>query len=365
MRLISSQENKLQETVYSIMKFIYKIAFACTMIAALASSCAKVQTSSTYEANKRYYDAWISTHHPDAKMIGESVAVISDTEGKGKSVADSNFILVNFTARYLDGTIAESTREDIAKQLGTLTNGSYYGSQIWHTTDDALTVGVERGILGSHLIKDSEVKEMKIGGKRTFTVPRWLCGKTRRAKESDYLSNSTNTSNDYIYEIEIEDAFNDVTKWQIDSMERYSAKYLNGLDTLKKGFYYKRLKEPSDTSKFSNDTTIYINYIGRLLNGTVFDTNIADSAKMHKIYSSTREYGPSEVTWNEEVSNIKLGESSVIGGWSLGISMMRAHEKAMIMFYSDYGYGISGSGESIPPYAPLIFEIEIVDNPNE
>ena len=37
------------------------------------------------------------------------------------------------------------------------------------------------------------------------------------------------------------------------------------------GFYYKQLQAPSDTTSFPKDTTIYINYTGRLLNGLVFD----------------------------------------------------------------------------------------------
>jgi len=33
------------------------------------------------------------------------------------------------------------------------------------------------------------------------------------------------------------------------------------------------------------------------------------------------------------------------------------------MFYSPYGYGTSGSGNLIPAYAPLVFEIKLVDEP--
>ena len=39
---------------------------------------------------------------------------------------------------------------------------------------------------------------------------------------------------------------------------------------------------------------------------------------------------------------------------------MKADEKGIGIFYSPLGYGHSGSGTSIPSYAPLIFEIEIV-----
>jgi FKBP-type peptidyl-prolyl cis-trans isomerase len=38
-------------------------------------------------------------------------------------------------------------------------------------------------------------------------------------------------------------------------------------------------------------------------------------------------------------------------------------EKGMGVFYSPLGYSFNGSGSSIPGYAPLIFEIEIVAKP--
>ncbi len=44
---------------------------------------------------------------------------------------------------------------------------------------------------------------------------------------------------------------------------------------------------------------------------------------------------------------------------------MRAMEKGIGIFWSDLGYGKSGSGNSIPAYSPLVFEIEIVEKPEE
>ncbi|MCP9765741.1 hypothetical protein EGI31_22630 [Lacihabitans soyangensis] len=42
-----------------------------------------------------------------------------------------------------------------------------------------------------------------------------------------------------------------------------------------------------------------------------------------------------------------------------GISKLRKGEKARIIFPSSIGYGTNGSG-SIPPYTPLIFDIEVL-----
>ena len=136
------------------------------------------------------------------------------------------------------------------------------------------------------------------------------------------------------------------------------------LDSLKFGFYYRQTAAPDSDKEFPNDTTIYINYIGRLLNGKVFDTTIADTAKRYSLYSSSSTYEPVSIKFNkDDYTQIKMGtdESDVIDGFAYTLSKMKSHESGVGIFYSGLGYGSSGSGGSIPSYSPLIFEIEIVD----
>ncbi len=75
-------------------------------------------------------------------------------------------------------------------------------------------------------------------------------------------------------------------------------------DTLKYGLYYVQHKKPGpdddDTVAFATDSTVYINYIGRRLDGQVFDTNIRDTAKRYDIFSSSSKYEPVAVTWNKD-----------------------------------------------------------------
>jgi FKBP-type peptidyl-prolyl cis-trans isomerase len=78
---------------------------------------------------------------------------------------------------------------------------------------------------------------------------------------------------------------------------------------------------------------VKVNYVGKLLNDSPFDAGSL---------------------------SVVLGSGSTIKGFEEGISKMRLGEKAIIIFPSTVGYGATGSGTTIPPYAPLIFEIEIV-----
>ena len=145
---------------------------------------------------------------------------------------------------------------------------------------------------------------------------------------------------------------------------------MNKTDSTSYGFYYQQLKEPADTHSFKADTSIYINYTGRLLNGQVFDTTIADTAKVHNIYSSSNTYSPVKITWGESYTDLTMtasgssSSSSIISGFQKTLWEMRhPYEKGVGMFFSSYGYGSSGSGNTIPSFSPLVFEIEIVDKP--
>ena len=129
-------------------------------------------------------------------------------------------------------------------------------------------------------------------------------------------------------------------------------------------YYYFESKAPMDGKRFTSDTTIYINYVGRLLNGTIFDTNIKDTAKFYGVYSASRTYAPSSVTIskgeNDELT-VKMGSSSVIDGFKEAILKMGPYAKGVSVFYSTLGYGTSGSGSTIPGYGPLRFDIEVVN----
>lgn len=353
------------------MKKAFAYIAAAAALALASAGCAKKETTATYEPSQRYFEAWLSLNHPGAERVlgtktkGEpipGVAIIDDQPGEGAPVSDSTIIFVKYVQRSLDGAIVETTEETVHQQLGTFSFKNYYGPQPWYLADDILDIGLERGIKGN-ACKDvqTSIAPMRIGGKRTFIVPCWLGNQNRFDSEDEYLSNKSK-SDDSIYEIEIVDATSDINRWQLDSMKRYSARYLGGIDTLSTGFYYLQLKEPKDTHKVANDTTMYINYTGRLLNGHVFDTNIADTAKMHHLYSASREYTPSEINWSSDPEQVKLDGSTVITGFAKAISLMKPYEKGLAMFYAPLGYNVSGSGSSIPPYAPLIFEIEFVDN---
>ena len=101
------------------------------------------------------------------------------------------------------------------------------------------------------------------------------------------------------------------------------------------GIQYRIIKEgigsvPSDKS------TVIVNYRGKLIDGTEFDSS----------YSRKE---PSE-----------FDVDKVIKGWTEVLTMMPAGSIWEVFIPSSLAYGADGSG-IIPPYSPLIFEIELID----
>jgi FKBP-type peptidyl-prolyl cis-trans isomerase len=329
-------------------------------LAALAlCGCAKAPTVGSNDSTKLYFDSWIHVYHPDATPLSLGSYVLSEKAGTGAAAgtAEQNaYVRMDYVIRSLDGTISSTSREDVAQQVGTYEETDYYGPVIWARGENYLSAGL-----------DDAITPMRVGGTRTVAVPGWLNTTARYDTLEEYMAKVTGTSS--VFDLELVEVIPDVKKWETDSVGRYVSRNFPGksvADSLKYGFYYFRTGNPSSEKEFKNDTTIYINYVARLLNGNVFDTNVKDTAKFYGLYSASRTYAPSKITWfssDGTYADIKMGESSVIDGFSYALSKMHPHEKGAAVFYSGIGYGSSGSGSSIPAYASLRFDIEIVDKP--
>ena len=62
-----------------------------------------------------------------------------------------------------------------------------------------------------------------------------------------------------------------------------------------------------------------------------------------------------------EPFTFELGVGQVIAGWDEGIALMKKGGKATLLIPSAIGYGERGAGDMIPPFTPLVFEVELID----
>ena len=108
-----------------------------------------------------------------------------------------------------------------------------------------------------------------------------------------------------------------------------------GIVTTASGLQYEIVKEGSGRQPKASDT-VRCHYEGTLIDGTVFD-------------SSYRRGMPAE-----------FGLRQVIAGWTEGVQLMK--EGSIFKFYIPYNlaYGEHGAGADIPPYAALIFKVELI-----
>jgi len=97
--------------------------------------------------------------------------------------------------------------------------------------------------------------------------------------------------------------------------------------------------------------TLYVDYTGFLLDGSIFDTSVEQVARDNGLYNQNRPYEP---------FRIELGVSMVIDGWHIALSQMREGEKAIALIPSFYAYGSRGSAPVIPPNAVLAFELDLI-----
>lgn len=120
--------------------------------------------------------------------------------------------------------------------------------------------------------------------------------------------------------------------------ERYLAENAKkeGVKTTASGLQYMVLKEGNGKRPKATDK-VKCHYEGMLVNGQLFDSSI--------------QRGEPAV----------FGLNQVISGWTEGLQLMQ--EGAKYRFFIPYhlGYGEHGAGASIPPFAALIFDVELIE----
>lgn len=335
------------------------IAVASAML--LAASCAQSETVGKNDVAERSLNAWVTyqkTLHPEYKWEQTELGswILEETVGSGAETGDPDdfpYIRYEITTYDLKGNITSTTSEALARKLNQYSATKFYGPSISYRAGNGLYAGVEE-----------LVSRMKVGGSVKALIPGWLLTYKRYSYAEDYKNKVSGT--DAIYEFRIVDSISDISGWEIDSLGRYISANtaLDPVsDSLKYGFYYIRTGAPSTEETLPSDTTVYLNYTGRLLNGKVFDTTIADTAKVHGLYSASKTYAPVQINMAAEYTDITMtsSNSSVKPGFSYAVSLMKAYEKGTAIFWSGLGYAESGVGNSIPAWSPLIFELELTD----
>ncbi len=119
--------------------------------------------------------------------------------------------------------------------------------------------------------------------------------------------------------------------------EYLAAKNLGTVERLSSGLRFIRTQTSTGTAPTTGQTA-QVGYTGKLLTDVKFDAGTFEFA---------------------------LGANRVVKGFEEGVARLKVGEKAILVFPSSLGYGKDGSYDqnrrvyTIPPYAPLLFEVEL------
>ena len=109
------------------------------------------------------------------------------------------------------------------------------------------------------------------------------------------------------------------------------------------GLYYVITQKGTGPNARANQK-VSMNYIGKFLDGRVFDANVDESGKPVN---------------GRQALNFTLGIGQVIRGWDEGVQLLNQGSKGVLYLPSSIAYGPSGNGP-IPPNAVLVFNVELL-----
>lgn len=109
-----------------------------------------------------------------------------------------------------------------------------------------------------------------------------------------------------------------------------------GVVVLPSGLQYQVLQEGTGKKPKATDQ-VKCHYEGMLVDGTMFD-------------SSVQRGEPATFPLN-----------GVIAGWTEGLQLMAEGAKYRFFIPYNLGYGEHGAGASIPPFAALVFDVELIE----
>jgi len=210
------------------------------------------------------------------------------------------------------------------------------GTEIFSTSDQGEPVFFELGQPFDTKGMDEALLKMRKGGKARIIMPSNLAfGEQGRGNIIPPFA--TLISDIELVDIKSKKEYSDEEQAKEPAVIQ---KYLeeNNIDVTPtaSGLYYIEREEGTGPAPEIGDK-VKVWYTGKLVDGSVFD-------------ASEKRGQPFE---------FPLGQGRVIKGWDEGIAMMKEGGKATLIIPSKLGYGERGSGQRIPPFSPLVFEVEL------
>lgn len=283
--------------------------------------------------NAEEIQQYITANNLRAEQLGSTgVYYVKNVSAPGnQSAVTGDEVRFYVVAKRFDGVVIDSTdgKNPAVYTFGTnaprvrsITNGSY----LYNNITDGMLAGI---IVGRE------------GEKLTLLVPSYY-------DNGRYGSLTLPQYSPIRYDMQILSV-----RTEDEQIQAYlAANKITVTDTATGGIRIAKTLARPDSALIKAGETATIRYTGRLLTGTQFETNVPTAAAIAS--------NPSSATTGLDVT---VGQSAVVPGWTLGLQRVRRGEKFFLIFPSSQGYGSTGSQNgavTIPPFAPLAFEMEVL-----
>ena len=262
----------------------------------------------------------------------DNITFITEVQGEGAKPKAGDYVKVHYTGTLLDGTKFDSSvdrGQPFVFQLG----------------QGQVIPGWDKGI-----------PLFNVGGKGKLFLPSTMAYGANGAGEM-IPANAP-----LVFEIEVLEILDEAAyeQSQRDQISGLIANYINqnfkdqvAIDAPKleayakeKGYEFEKtasglmiVKQKAGEGKFPvpGKNQVSVHYTGTLLDGTKFDSSVDRGQPF----------------------TFPIGGQRVIIGWDEGLMHFQKGGKGILLIPSSLGYGTRGSGGSIPPNSPLVFEVEI------
>ncbi len=263
------------------------------------------------------------------------------TSKNGQKIKEGDFIVLNLVAKTDGDSVLMSTYEN-GNPITTVLQKS-------QSSGDILS-GVKMLAEGdSATIKTSIDSMYKKGGRKPPFKGKYIVYDIKvekvfsKGKQSDTAFNNQITA---------------YMKTRVEAMKKAEPvkikKYIDDnklkLSTTASGLNYVITKQGTGEMPKVGDT-VEVYYVGRFINGKLFDTNVKDAAQKGKTFNPMQQYKPIRVP---------VGVKAVITGWDEGLQLLNKGAKGTFIIPSNLAYGEQGY-QVIPPFSPLVFDVEMVN----
>lgn len=284
--------------------------FICISFLGAMTSCTLNEVNQTESDNQKEIEEYISRSNVKLQKSPEGMYYsINSANSTGKQAFNTDLIKFYYKMTLLDGTKIDSTSKSLGQLKGL----------VWGASSSILNLPIsflKEGESGLFILPSA----LAFGGNSYTDIPAYS-----------------------VIKLEIEVVS---IRTEAEQLKDFQSLYkITNPEILPSGLIFKKLVENPKGAAISGGQSVKVNYTGRLSYG-----NLKYDAAGKVIYDSAFDSG---------TFTYVAGTGGVIAGFDEGIMKMRVGEKAVLILPSKIGYGANGSG-TIPPYSPLLFEVEVV-----